>query len=124
MSVWLGGILLSTSVATADECAFWKKKFRLKGPTLLSTKLKAPEEVAPEVTPEVTMANTILSALVPAPYLPPWRAITRSSRRYNDTRYQWLCFGEVSQQHCVKLCEGIWQNVIEECEESPYRVPL
>ncbi len=25
MSIWLGGILLSTSVATADECALWKK---------------------------------------------------------------------------------------------------
>ncbi len=32
MSVWLGGIWLSTSVATPDECAFWKK-IRLKGPT-------------------------------------------------------------------------------------------
>ncbi len=29
MSVWLGGILLSTSVATPDERAFWKKKKRI-----------------------------------------------------------------------------------------------
>ncbi len=35
MSVWFGGIWLSTSVETADECAFWKKELRLKGPTLL-----------------------------------------------------------------------------------------
>ncbi len=26
ISVWLGGIWLSTSVAAADECAFWKKR--------------------------------------------------------------------------------------------------
>ncbi len=35
MSVWLGGILLSTSVATPDERAFWKKKkknFSSRGP--------------------------------------------------------------------------------------------
>ncbi len=32
MSVWLGGILLSTSVASPDECAFWKKKIASRGP--------------------------------------------------------------------------------------------
>ncbi len=38
MSVWLGGIWLSTSVATPHECAFWKKKpFASRGPTLLYT---------------------------------------------------------------------------------------
>ncbi len=31
MSVWLGGILLSTSVAAPDGCAFWKKRISPQG---------------------------------------------------------------------------------------------